>query len=1215
MRAPKKTCGPRKRRGPSSTTKWVFLTKNLRDDEESEDPSDSDADILEEKPLTRTAARQKAKDLNARFAAFFELYCREPGCRGLASFFPHVEPHDEFVPDIGAPSFEFRDRELTRLGALWAFRARLSRFKARTDRGKDGKKLKKGSAMAPMRRQADGEFPAQAFEGNVDYLWAVDTGQLEAALKEKLLRKSILALFAQELTFRLAYPELQARVKRKLQGVISFDINANEAYVSSFALQSPSLVAYERGQLQATGADYAAAAKTTWQRLAHCLLGPPPLPVVFPDAAKDMSRAVAQHTTCVGVNPALVWGPRLVITLQVPPAPHDHTDQLGTDPAYDECREKYQYVRVQVAGSVNYVVRLPRGLQHRHLPELQFEVPAVEFHEAAELDVAAQHAKALKKQGLHKYTPKDAALAAAAKAAAARAEDRGDPSLKRNHLDAIAGMQRFHFNAPPQVQFGNRVDVAVGGCGKLLVQWPSLALAGCPVQIYLPVVRADRSLTAKEVTAAKKQAADKARRAEVAARVRGDDVAAPTRAERARALAQQGVFARLPTPPCHVVKPGNVLENAVVGYTRGVEQQGWAHLASPLDADGLGDPPEWSSAKVARKVHQRHGAHLAAHRAHLKASYKEAPVEEAAAALAHAVDAKARVVQRARRAAYRRFYADYTRHRVLDQVMVFAPKHTVKDFSNLRLFDNDVADLLEAGAAVVTLRPGRHLGGRIGLTVPLNRALPMDGQTANVAAPSVGTFNVRVVASNYCQLKGLHDIPVLGLGVLPWGDKPLEQREVVPLNISEVTFDFPAITQPSRKPQAAPTAKYMQQDTFLKQYTLKAPRRRQVQDIRKFNEAARGAAGGGGAAFEHDKSDRSQVGEGAAKAAAMSLLRDGRQPQTGSTGGGDRTFESNAGQDDILEEEIVLPKLGRFDVAWSPGLQKAADHVYCAAAVEKDRLASLAPSQAAEVDREAYVRGKRFRPLLRCGFPVLKAGKDAPSELLEFTKMPPPNPQLAEHGRRYQVGWVQIELPSMEPPPPPVVDLAAFAAAAAAESPTDSDRGAEGAAVASQAALAAQKDDTLRTGRAGFSIWEQTHRPSLQVYVRVPAYVTHTTRALSRLPLNDAAALGASGVAAGKAEPSGSSSGGGEGGESSGGGGDGGDDGDDGDDENAAKATVDRLKKELEDLKDDLADEEDAVHQLHAANAKLKAELGAAVPKKKILLGNVTSLFASTKPV
>jgi|AntAceMinimDraft_1070359.scaffolds.fasta_scaffold314821_1 hypothetical protein len=49
--------------------------------------------------------------------------------------------------------------------------------------------------------------------------------------------------------------------------------------------------------------------------------------------------------------------------------------------------------------------------------------------------------------------------------------------------------------------------------------------------------------------------------------------------------------------------------------------------------------------------------------------------------------------------------------------MVFAPKHTVKDFNNLRLFHNDVADLLESGAAVVTLRPGKHLGGRISLTV------------------------------------------------------------------------------------------------------------------------------------------------------------------------------------------------------------------------------------------------------------------------------------------------------------------------------------------------------------------------------------------------------------------------------------------------------------------------------------------------------------------
>jgi hypothetical protein len=193
-----------------------FLTQNVRSDDESDDPSDDDAAILEEKPLTRAAARRKDKDLAARFAQFFELYRRESGCRGLASFFPHVEPNDQFVPDIGA-SFEFRDHELTRLEALWAFRAELSQFTSRAARGKDGKRKNTRAAIASRNRQADGEFPAQAFEGNVDYLWAIETSKLEDALKEKLLRKSILALFAKELAFRRMYPELESRVKRKLQ--------------------------------------------------------------------------------------------------------------------------------------------------------------------------------------------------------------------------------------------------------------------------------------------------------------------------------------------------------------------------------------------------------------------------------------------------------------------------------------------------------------------------------------------------------------------------------------------------------------------------------------------------------------------------------------------------------------------------------------------------------------------------------------------------------------------------------------------------------------------------------------------------------------------------------------------------------------------------------------------------------------------------------------
>lgn len=76
---------------------------------------------------------------------------------------------------------------------------------------------------------------------------------------------------------------------------------------------------------------------------------------------------------------------------------------------------------------------------------------------------------------------------------------------------------------------------------------------------------------------------------------------------------------------------------------------------------------------------------------------------------------------------------------------------------------------------------------------------------------------------------------------------------------------------------------------------------------------------------------------------------------------------------------------------------------YCAAADAKDNEVGLPFSKDVQIDRHAYVHDKRFRPCLRFGFPVLKGGKDVPRELMEFTRMPPPNKDLAEHGRRYQV--------------------------------------------------------------------------------------------------------------------------------------------------------------------------------------------------------------------
>jgi len=46
------------------------------------------------------------------------------------------------------------------------------------------------------------------------------------------------------------YPELHARVTRRLTNIPSYDINANPLYTKAFALGSRSLKLYLRGQLQ-----------------------------------------------------------------------------------------------------------------------------------------------------------------------------------------------------------------------------------------------------------------------------------------------------------------------------------------------------------------------------------------------------------------------------------------------------------------------------------------------------------------------------------------------------------------------------------------------------------------------------------------------------------------------------------------------------------------------------------------------------------------------------------------------------------------------------------------------------------------------------------------------------------------------------------------------------------------------------------------------------
>ena len=96
-----------------------------------------------------------------------------------------------------------------------------------------------------------------------------------------------------------------------------------------------------------------------------------------------------------------------------------------------------RYLRIKIGGKVDYTVQLPRGLQRQHLPEIQFEIPAIEFHEDHELEVERRHNKTLKKKGLAKYVEKDVAHETAAKEAAEKAEATGDPMMRVNLLNSF----------------------------------------------------------------------------------------------------------------------------------------------------------------------------------------------------------------------------------------------------------------------------------------------------------------------------------------------------------------------------------------------------------------------------------------------------------------------------------------------------------------------------------------------------------------------------------------------------------------------------------------------------------------------------------------------------------------------------------------------------------------------------------------------------------
>ena len=157
------------------------------------------------------------------------------------------------------------------------------------------------------------------------------------------------------------------------------------------------------------------------------------------------------------------------------------------------------------------------------------------------------------------------------------------------------------------------------------------------------------------------------------------------------------------------------------------------------------------------------------------------------------------------KATYDKHYDDYRRHRVWYQLMAFAPRTVVKDFSNLRMFQHEIEPFIEGRmlpegyptvpGAVLTLKDGMTLGERIETTMRLSQG-PAHGQTQVCRIPGVGEVRVRLLATNNVLMPGVHNVDCLTLSVLPWGDKPIDTEEYVPEAIGEITFDYPAILLP-----------------------------------------------------------------------------------------------------------------------------------------------------------------------------------------------------------------------------------------------------------------------------------------------------------------------------------------------------------------------------------------------------------------------------------
>ena len=192
------------------------------------------------------------------------------------------------------------------------------------------------------------------------------------------------------------------------------------------------------------------------------------------------------------------------MSLRVPPAPRDLTDQpalLGTDSTdglaqndddiaalleggggglrrrkrgkggkeekeeeeYDVAAEKWQYLSVSVRGAFAYTVRLPKGLQHKGIPEVQLELPAVLLSdpEAGPGSHCCRAAAATPCGACCGLLPGGRCSRAGGEKEEGGKEGTSNPLAPGKGDSRGVTSQCFHVTAPKEIDKGNRLQVVL----------------------------------------------------------------------------------------------------------------------------------------------------------------------------------------------------------------------------------------------------------------------------------------------------------------------------------------------------------------------------------------------------------------------------------------------------------------------------------------------------------------------------------------------------------------------------------------------------------------------------------------------------------------------------------------------------------------------------------------------------------------------------------